>query len=324
MTMNSDKFSTSLPQVAEIDPIEVGGRVEAGAVLLDVRDESEGALGKPEGATVIPRERLPAEIVALAASLDTPLILICGTGRRSLLARETLVEQGYRNVLSVRGGFQQWRKDGLPVDHGALDADAAERYARHLVLPEIGVSGQARLSSARVALVGAGGLGSPAALYLAAAGVGTLTLIDDDKVERSNLQRQVIHAESRVGMAKTESARIGLQALNPRCEIQTREVRLLQTMWNPCSQATISSSMVPTTFLRVICWMPHVGGYAFRGSMEPCIASADRSAYSIRDVPIPLLSMSVPGTAVGGRGAQLQRSRSARPVTGNHRFAAGQ
>ena len=211
----------------EIDPREAAQRVEQGAVLVDVRDDNEAALGRPVGASGIPRDRLLAEIAAVAADPDTPLVLICATGRRSLLARETLCAQGYRNVTSVRGGFQRWCVEGLPVERGTLDADAAERYARHLILPEIGVRGQARLSSARIALIGAGGLGAPAALYLAAAGVGTLTLIDDDKVERSNLQRQVIHAEARVGMAKTESARIALQGLNPRCEIRSHEVRLV-------------------------------------------------------------------------------------------------
>jgi molybdopterin/thiamine biosynthesis adenylyltransferase len=129
-------------------------------------------------------------------------------------------------VASVLGGFRRWQAEGLPVAGAALDADAAERYSRHLLLPEFGAAGQIKLGRARVAMIGAGGLGSPAALYLAAAGVGTLTLIDDDKVDKSNLQRQVLHADARVGMAKTASAQQTLSGLNPRVRIETREQRL--------------------------------------------------------------------------------------------------
>ncbi|HEX7769459.1 MAG TPA: molybdopterin-synthase adenylyltransferase MoeB, partial [Dokdonella sp.] len=144
----------------------------------------------------------------------------------SLLARERLAQLGYARVQSVRGGFARWTQEGLPVARGSVDADFAERYSRHLLLPEVGVAGQQRLANARVALVGAGGLGAPAALYLAAAGVGTLRLIDDDHVERSNLQRQVVHADARVGVAKVESARIALAALNPTLRIEAVEQRI--------------------------------------------------------------------------------------------------
>jgi molybdopterin/thiamine biosynthesis adenylyltransferase len=129
-------------------------------------------------------------------------------------------------VRSVAGGFERWKAEGLPVVAGTLDADAAERYARQLRLPQVGEAGQAKLAAAKVVLLGTGGLGAPAALYLAAAGVGRLSLIDDDRVERSNLHRQVIHADARVGMAKTESARLALNALNPRVRIETYTERL--------------------------------------------------------------------------------------------------
>jgi molybdopterin/thiamine biosynthesis adenylyltransferase len=162
----------------------------------------------------------------MAADPAREILTICATGRRSLLAAETLRDLGYANVASVRGGFKRWLAEGLPVARGAFDADAAERYARHLVLPEVGVAGQQKLLRARVALIGAGGLGSPAAMYLAAAGVGTLCLIDDDRVERSNLQRQVLHTDARVGMAKTDSARIALQALNPSVRVEPVNERL--------------------------------------------------------------------------------------------------
>ncbi len=130
------------------------------------------------------------------------------------------------HVQSVAGGFNRWKAEGLPVAGAALDNDAAERYSRQVLLPQVGEEGQARLAAARIALVGAGGLGAPAMLYLAAAGVGEITLIDDDRVERSNLHRQVVHADARVGMLKAESARMTVQALNPRVRITIRAERL--------------------------------------------------------------------------------------------------
>jgi molybdopterin/thiamine biosynthesis adenylyltransferase/rhodanese-related sulfurtransferase len=201
--------------------------VEAGALLLDVREEHERAAGAAPRAVGMVRERFARELADSGVTPERALITICASGSRSLLALDTLRALGFHNVASVRGGLQRWRNEGLPLEYGGLDADSAERYARHLVLPEVGVTGQRLLAASRVALVGAGGLGSPAALYLAAAGVGSLTLIDDDRVERSNLQRQVLHTEARVGMAKTESARIALAALNPAIRIETREQRIV-------------------------------------------------------------------------------------------------
>jgi sulfur-carrier protein adenylyltransferase/sulfurtransferase len=211
----------------EIEPREALVRMRSGAFLIDVREDEERALGMPLDAVGIARAAIDREIEAVISHRSAELMIICASGRRSLLARDQLLAMGYRRVVSVQGGFIRWRDEGLPVAQGDVDAAYAERYARHLVLPEVGVAGQKRLSEARVAMVGAGGLGSPAALYLAAAGVGTLTLIDDDKVERSNLQRQVVHADARVGMAKTESARISLGALNPSIRIETRETRVV-------------------------------------------------------------------------------------------------
>ena len=212
--------------VREIDPVEALARQKAMALLLDVREDDERASGMPSGAVGIARAKIPEHIREIAADPRQEILTICGTGRRSLLAAQTLRELGYANVASVRGGLARWLAEGLPLDPGLIDADSAERYARHLILPEVGVAGQTKLLAARVALVGAGGLGAPAALYLAAAGVGTLTLIDDDRVERSNLQRQVLHADARIGMRKTESAAIALRALNPKTHLQLRDERL--------------------------------------------------------------------------------------------------
>ena len=211
--------------IEQLDADEARRRQLDGALLIDVREDDERALGLPDGAVGMPGERLLREIAALA-SPDRELLLICAAGQRSLRAAQALRTRGYRRVASVAGGFGRWLAAGLPVQAGMPDADAQDRYARQLRLPQVGAAGQARLSESRVALIGAGGLGSPAALYLAAAGVGTLTLIDDDRVERSNLHRQVLHADARVGLPKVESARVTLAALNPAVRIVTHAVRV--------------------------------------------------------------------------------------------------
>jgi molybdopterin/thiamine biosynthesis adenylyltransferase len=218
-----DTLRASIP---EISPADALARQAQGGLLIDVREDGERASGTPVGAIGLSRGFLELRIEQVEADRDRPLITLCGSGQRSLLAAEALLRLGYRHVVSVAGGYDRWKAEGLPTVTGALDADAAERYARQLRLPQVGEEGQARLSHASIVLLGAGGLGAPAALYLAAAGVGRLTLIDDDRVERSNLHRQVIHADARVGMSKTESARIALAALNPRVHVETREERL--------------------------------------------------------------------------------------------------
>ena len=154
-------------------------------------------------------------------------MLICARGPRSLLAADALQRLGYARLAVIDGGVERWKDEGFPCVRPAhVDADTAERYARQMNLPEIGIEGQAKLADARVLLVGAGGLGSPAALYLAAAGIGTLGLVADDRVERSNLHRQVLHRDDGIGTPKTDSARATLEALNPKIEVRTHQVRL--------------------------------------------------------------------------------------------------
>jgi len=212
--------------IERISPAEALRRQQHGAVLIDVREDNERAAGKPAGAIGVPLASLAARIAKIAFDRNAEVVLSCASGQRSLRAAATLHELGYTRVASVDGGFLRWNAEGLPIDAGLLDADAAERYSRHLLLPEVGAVGQDKLAHARVALIGAGGLGSPSALYLAAAGVGTLTLIDDDVVDKSNLQRQVLHTDARIGTPKTESARITLTALNPRLRVQAHKERL--------------------------------------------------------------------------------------------------
>lgn len=222
-----ESWLTSLRQrVPEVAPAEALRRQAQGALLIDVRDDNERASGSPLGALALSRGFLELRIESQAPDREREILTLCGSGTRSLFAAETLLRMGYRQVASVAGGFERWKTEGLPVSSAQLDIDSAERYARQLRLPQVGEAGQARLAQAKVALLGAGGLGAPAALYLAAAGVGGLTLIDDDRVERSNLHRQVIHADARVGMPKTESARMTLAALNPRVSVTLHTERL--------------------------------------------------------------------------------------------------
>lgn len=214
-------------EIGEIGALEAAAEVAAGRrVLVDVREESERAAGAPDPSRSLPRSLLELRLAESGLAPEQPLALICAAGSRSLLAADTLRRAGFADLRSVAGGFDAWKAAGLPVSRGALDADAADRYSRHLRLPEIGLDGQARLGAATVLVVGAGGLGSPSLLYLAAAGVGTLRVVDDDRVERSNLQRQVLHSDARIGIAKVESARATLEALNPRVRVEALQQRL--------------------------------------------------------------------------------------------------
>ncbi|GMV30372.1 MAG: hypothetical protein AMXMBFR59_24970 [Rhodanobacteraceae bacterium] len=221
-------------RIAEISAEAAARELAAGAVLIDVREDAERAPGTPLGALGLSRGFLELRIGEQVPDRHARVLALCGSGQRSLFAADTLHQLGYSNVASVAGGYAAWVTAGLPVQRGGLDADSSERYSRHLLLPEVGLDGQTRLGAARVVLIGAGGLGSPAALYLAAAGVGTLRLVDDDRVERSNLQRQVVHADARVGMPKTESARVALAALNPRIHVELVNERVLAANVERC------------------------------------------------------------------------------------------
>ena len=207
--------------IPEVTPQQALDGQRRGAVLIDVREDHERALGMAEGARGIAMSALISSAAEHLPDNAVEVLLICQTGMRSLRTAEALVAQGYANVMSIAGGTVRWAYDSLPMVKpvGGIDADFAERYSRHLRLPQVGVEGQRKLEAASVLLVGAGGLGSPAAYYLAAAGVGTLRIADDDVVDRSNLQRQILHTEARIGMRKVESAALALSALNPRTRI---------------------------------------------------------------------------------------------------------
>jgi sulfur-carrier protein adenylyltransferase/sulfurtransferase len=224
-------MSDSAATIRDLHPQQALERVHHGARLVDVREAHERALGMAEGAIGVDRATLESDPLAHLPDRDVEIVLICQGGQRSQRAAEALAASGYRNLASVSGGTTAWERAGLPMvrpefDETGVDRDFADRYSRHLRLPEVGLDGQKRLQAARVLLVGAGGLGSPAAFYLAAAGVGTLRLVDDDTVERSNLQRQILHTDASVGMPKVESAAATLSALNPTTRLEPVRERL--------------------------------------------------------------------------------------------------
>lgn len=224
------KLSESLHTVPQITPVQAHAMQRDGAVLVDVRETYEHAQGLAEGAVAVSRGELQSQITDKVSDHGQPVLLICAHGQRSLLAVDALRNMGYRNLHSVTGGFVAWQQQGLPWSVPDTDDPAAnERYSRQVQLPEIGAQGQRKLAAARVAIVGVGGLGSPAALYLAAAGIGKLGLIDHDVVERSNLHRQVVHSENTLGQAKTDSGRAMLSALNPDIALHTHCEKLSAT-----------------------------------------------------------------------------------------------
>jgi molybdopterin/thiamine biosynthesis adenylyltransferase/rhodanese-related sulfurtransferase len=223
-----DLLSQAKSEITEIDTAEAQSRIEAGGVLvLDVREPDEFEQGTLANVLHIPRGHLEAQIEGRATDRDQEIIVYCAGGIRSAFAARTLQELGYTNVLSMAGGFGRWKDEGrpwkLPVQ---LTADQRNRYQRHLLLPEVGIEGQAKLLGARVLMLGAGGLGSPAALYLAAAGIGTIGIVDMDEVDASNLQRQILHNMDRIGERKVESARMTINKLNPDVKVKTYDMRL--------------------------------------------------------------------------------------------------
>ncbi len=197
------------------------------AVFLDVREQSEWDLGHVPDALHIPRAQVAARVEQEVPDKTRRVVVYCARGARSQIAAQTLLARGYERVANLVDGFTGWEEHGLPaVVPSTLPDDQRRRYSRHLLIPEVGEAGQRRLLNARVLLVGAGGLGSPASLYLAAAGVGTIGIVDEDVVDDSNLQRQIVHTTSRVGEPKVESARETLEALNPDVNVRTFRERL--------------------------------------------------------------------------------------------------
>lgn len=213
-------------QIREVEPAEVAPRA-ADTVMLDVREAEEYAQGAIAGAVHVARGSLELEVEGRIPDKSKPVVVFCAGGVRSAFAAKTLAELGYSDVASMAGGFNRWKDEGHPWSTPrVLSDEQRNRYQRHLLLPEIGPSGQQKLLDSKVLVLGAGGLGSPASIYLAAAGVGTIGILDMDVVDRSNLQRQILHNSDRIGERKVESARKTLTALNPDVNVVTHDVRL--------------------------------------------------------------------------------------------------
>ncbi len=215
-------------RIDEIDPSKVRELIGEGVAIVDVRETEEFAAGHLPGAKHVPRSYLETRIEGVVSDRDAQIVLYCQSGNRSAYGARTLTEDlGYTNVTSMTGGITLWKDRGYDVVvPRALSPEQRERYSRHMLVPEIGAEGQQKLLDAKVLLLGAGGLGSPTALYLAAAGVGTLGIVDDDVVDLSNLQRQVIHTTERVGVPKVDSAEESIRALNPDVKVVKYPVRI--------------------------------------------------------------------------------------------------
>ena len=224
----ADLLREARTQIREVSPQDVDALPPGATTIVDVREASEWEQGHVPGANHVSRSYMEQQIEGIAPDRDQPLTLYCAGGVRSLFAAQTLQAMGYTNVASMASGFQGWKSAGLDFETPVvLSAEQKQRYSRHLLIPEVGSAGQARLLGSKALLIGAGGLGSPAALYLAAAGVGTIGLVDFDIVDLSNLQRQIVHTTERIGERKVESARIAINALNPDVKVVAHEEMLV-------------------------------------------------------------------------------------------------
>src|SRR6478735_3252458 len=222
-----DLLAAAKSEITEVDTAGAAAEIDGGALILDVREPDEYEQGALPGAVHIPRGHLEAQVEGRLLDKTAPVVVYCAGGVRSAFAARTLQELGYTDVVSMAGGFGKWKDEGrawkTPVQ---LSPEQRNRYQRHLLLPEVGVAGQAKLLDSKVLMLGAGGLGSPSALYLAAAGVGTIGIVDMDEVDASNLQRQILHNLDRIGDRKVDSAKKTLSLLNPDVDVVTYDTRL--------------------------------------------------------------------------------------------------
>src|SRR5437763_15615708 len=289
MKTKSELLKDARSRVPEVQPLELS-RQSPKPVILDVREKQETDAGMLPGAKHVHRGYLDLRIEETVPDRGADVVLYCAGGTRSLLAAKTLAEMGYTRVRSMAGGFSAWKGAGLPLETPVRLTDAQRaRYSRHLLIPEVGEAGQARLLKAKVLLIGAGGLGSPAAPYLAAAGVGRRGIVDDDVVDESNLQRQVLHDTERIGMAKTESARETIRKLNPDVTVDEHRVRLDRDnaldLFRPYDLIIDGSDNFGTRYLVndacVLLGKPNVHGSIFRfdGQATTFIPGGSRPCY---------------------------------------------
>jgi molybdopterin/thiamine biosynthesis adenylyltransferase/rhodanese-related sulfurtransferase len=225
MSTYRDLLSRTKAEISEVDA--AGAKALDGALWVDVREVDEWEQGHLPGAVLVPRGNLESRIERLAPDKSQAVVVYCAVGARSAFAAKSLAELGYKDVHSLAGGIEDWKRDGLQiVMPRTLSPERRARYSRHLLIPEIGETGQLKLLDSRVLLIGAGGLGSPASLYLAAAGVGTLGIVDADIVDETNLQRQIVHSLDTLGAPKVDSAKRTIAALNPDVNVLTYRERL--------------------------------------------------------------------------------------------------
>jgi molybdopterin/thiamine biosynthesis adenylyltransferase/rhodanese-related sulfurtransferase len=226
MSSYRDLLQRVRTEIDEVQPSEAAA-LDGGVVYLDVRERDEWEEGHIPGAIHIPRGSLESRVESAVPERERRIVVYCASGARSAFATKTLDELGYSDVSNLAGGYIEWKRSGFPTQMPrSLDGGKRARYSRHLLIPEVGEAGQLKLLDSRILLVGAGGLGSPASLYLAAAGVGRLGIVDADEVDASNLQRQIIHSTGRLGRPKVESAKETIEALNPDVEVVPYQERL--------------------------------------------------------------------------------------------------
>jgi sulfur-carrier protein adenylyltransferase/sulfurtransferase len=285
----TDLIASVRKETREVSLDEVKRRLETKQpmVLVDVREKEENRAGYIPGAISVPRGFLEMQIEQRVPDKNAPIVLYCAGGTRSALAAATLQQLGYTHVETANPGFVRWKDLGYPMETPPQLTDAQrERYSRHILLPEVGEAGQAKLLKSKVLLLGAGGLGSPAALYLAAAGVGTLGIVDADVVDASNLQRQILHATSRVGMPKVESAAKALSDLNPDVTVVPHAERLVsanvERLFDPYDLVVDGTDNFPTRYLvndaSVFLGKPVVHGSIFRFDGQATTFLPDKAA----------------------------------------------
>ena len=299
--------------VEEIEPFEAAQEIEGGdVVLIDTREPHEFQEARIEGGKLVPPGLLADEIASAAPDKSARTILYCRSGNRSYKAAEQLEALGYTDVASMAGGILLWQEQGLPViATEGMTPEQRDRYSRHTLLPEVGVEGQLKMLNAKVLLLGAGGLGAPTALYLAAAGIGTIGLVDDDVVDASNLQRQVIHNTERIGTPKTESARLTIEALNPDVEVIEHRTRLNAENILEIIERLRRDRRRGRQLPHPLPAQRRLGAAAQAGrlSLDPQLRRPDLDLRPLRGALLPL---PLPDPAAGRAGAELLGQRRAR------------
>ena len=318
-----DLLGAAKAEITEVDTSGAADRIAAGATVLDVREPDEYDQGALPGAIHIPRGHLESQVENRLIDKSAPIVVYCAGGVRSAFAARTLQELGYTDIVSMDGGFGRWKDEGRPWKQPVvLTPDQRNRYQRHLLLPEVGVEGQAKLLDSKVLLLGAGGLGSPAALYLAAAGVGTIGIVDMDEVDASNLQRQILHNLDRVGDRKVDSAKKTLVALNPDVNVVTYDTRLsadnILDIIKDYDVVVDGADNFPSRYLlndaSVKLGIPVIHGSIFR--FEGMVSVFDpRHGPTYRDM--------VPEPPPAGAGTELRRGRRPRRAARHRRVDPG-